>query len=1139
MQIKIVYFANLIPNKWESIVQEQLNYLKSLDLYNIAINIYFSAISNKTEILKLQKLLNTKYNKIQLKNIYEDNVYEYPGIKTIYQIAEDDDNTILLYFHSKGITSNQHDIRRYLMENTIKNYQEAINEFKKNKFLDVVCAIPHKDGFAYFNFFWTRSSYVRNYCSRPEVSDNRYIWEVWIGTEFSRKKKIVTFSPIIKYDTVQNQHEVWNLQNKTITKTEYIPTNEELSKIELKELEFESKISEPSRISNNIKSKKTLNPDVINPDVINPNVINPDVINPDVINPDVIIYDNIKFSSRKPSICSTPKCRPLCTSQKSNLGTTTHLGVEQIEGLSEASIKTKINKEIKIVKEETKIVKEFIKHNILDSCNPYQIFEYCKNKGQYVLQIGMSTGLDTYMLGKRFKKVIGIEENSKYYIRLDSNIRTYCNKNIIVVKKKLVMKKKENKNMITFKEIIYNYIVKPNEKLGLICCDLNQDDILEEIFNFAFINKIRIFIKFSIDNIKNYHYLFHYFNYNEKLLEKKTWMLFEPKVNNELQIIKKNMPIIIIGFNQYTYISKMVKQLENYTKDIIIIDNGSTFKPLLKYYDEEYKYTLLKMDSNHGHKVYEDKFVKYLVGDLFIITDPDLEFNKNLPKNYISELIKISNEYKAGRVGFALLIDAPDIRTELSYASLPIKEWEGRFWKNKINHPYLELYNAPIDTTFCLLNTIHNKFGLTIRIAGNYTCKHLPWHHYFYKDLLKEEYDYYLLNNKSTNFWKDDNKDNNDVKIVNDNIDTNINNNYSRISIEGVDSDDENIDMTILERVKNIKGVAINIGPELDLDKYFKKVIQEQQLFTTIRQFIFDKVDINDDIKYLNINLNGQEEEMLEEILHICYINNIKLTIDVNNYKNLDKYKYLLDFFVCSKINNLRLLEVNNDYCKDFIKKNMPCVIIGYNQLTYIKLMVTQLEKYTNDIIIIDNNSSYSPLIEYYRSEYKYTLLKQKENYGHKVYEKNFMNKIVGDMYILTDPDIEFNKEMPDNWIESLVKISNYFQAEKTGLALLYDAPDIRTDCICFGKNIYDWESQYWIYKFYYKNFEIYSAALDTSTCLVNKQNKNSGHYRVAGNFLAKHLPWHKNFEKNIPKDEYDCYLKNNISSNYFKLSKK
>jgi hypothetical protein len=37
-----------------------------------------------------------------------------------------------------------------------------------------------------------RSSYVRNYCSRPEISENRYIWEVWIGNEFSRKKEIIT-----------------------------------------------------------------------------------------------------------------------------------------------------------------------------------------------------------------------------------------------------------------------------------------------------------------------------------------------------------------------------------------------------------------------------------------------------------------------------------------------------------------------------------------------------------------------------------------------------------------------------------------------------------------------------------------------------------------------------------------------------------------------------------------------------------------------------------------------------------------------------------------------------------------------------------------------------------------------------------
>ena len=42
------------------------------------------------------------------------------------------------------------------------------------------------------------------------------------------------------------------------------------------------------------------------------------------------------------------------------------------------------------------------------------------------------------------------------------------------------------------------------------------------------------------------------------------------------------MSIVVIGFNQYTYISKMIKQLEPYSNDIIIIDNNSDYKPLIK-----------------------------------------------------------------------------------------------------------------------------------------------------------------------------------------------------------------------------------------------------------------------------------------------------------------------------------------------------------------------------------------------------------------------------------------------------------------------------------------------------------------------------------------------------------------------------
>jgi hypothetical protein len=136
MKIKIVYFAYLAPDKWEKIVVEQLDSLKKIDLYDIASNIYMSVISDDIEIEKLKILLKNNYSKIEIKNIYKENVYEYPGLKTIYQIAEDDDDTYLLYFHSKGMTSNQHETRQYMFKYTIENYKEGIRELIKNKDLE-------------------------------------------------------------------------------------------------------------------------------------------------------------------------------------------------------------------------------------------------------------------------------------------------------------------------------------------------------------------------------------------------------------------------------------------------------------------------------------------------------------------------------------------------------------------------------------------------------------------------------------------------------------------------------------------------------------------------------------------------------------------------------------------------------------------------------------------------------------------------------------------------------------------------------------------------------------------------------------------------------------------------------------------
>jgi len=116
----------------------------------------------------LKQLIKSDYPKIEIANHFYENVYEYVGIKNVYDISsEQEDNTIILYFHSKGMTSYQDDDRRKLFNKTISNYKDAIEAFENDKEIDIVCAIPNHNGFAYYNFFGYGRLMLKNgYLSR-------------------------------------------------------------------------------------------------------------------------------------------------------------------------------------------------------------------------------------------------------------------------------------------------------------------------------------------------------------------------------------------------------------------------------------------------------------------------------------------------------------------------------------------------------------------------------------------------------------------------------------------------------------------------------------------------------------------------------------------------------------------------------------------------------------------------------------------------------------------------------------------------------------------------------------------------------------------------------------------------------------
>jgi hypothetical protein len=111
------------------------------------------------------------------------------------------------------MTSNQDEIRIKLFNHTIKNYNIYIDEFINNPELEVAGMIPNNSGFIFYNFFWARASYIHNYCSKPEntpeyIKDERYTWEMWLGKDYCNKKeKVITYSPIIKYNSIYNNED--------------------------------------------------------------------------------------------------------------------------------------------------------------------------------------------------------------------------------------------------------------------------------------------------------------------------------------------------------------------------------------------------------------------------------------------------------------------------------------------------------------------------------------------------------------------------------------------------------------------------------------------------------------------------------------------------------------------------------------------------------------------------------------------------------------------------------------------------------------------------------------------------------------------------------------------------------------------
>jgi len=219
--------------------------------------------------------------------------------------------------------------------------------------------------------------------------------------------------------------------------------------------------------------------------------------------------------------------------------------------------------------------------------------------------------------------------------------------------------------------------------------------------------------------------------------------------------IPEKIPIVVIAYNNLFFVRKFIDQLKKYDNPIILFDNKSTYEPLLEYYKEikkelGSKIDIRLMDNNYGSGVYMT--FNHTLPSIFILSDPDLELNPRMPKNFSEIFLELSNKYQAYKIASALDISEPEklLTCENYSGNKSIYDWETQYWKVRVPDDTYELYNAghPMDTTFCLINNNYSKEN-KIRIAGDFTAKHLPWYKNYIKDNVSEkELEHWKKNNK-------------------------------------------------------------------------------------------------------------------------------------------------------------------------------------------------------------------------------------------------------------------------------------------------------------------------------------------------------------------------------------------------------
>lgn len=206
-----------------------------------------------------------------------------------------------------------------------------------------------------------------------------------------------------------------------------------------------------------------------------------------------------------------------------------------------------------------------------------------------------------------------------------------------------------------------------------------------------------------------------------------------------------DVPIFIICRDRLTPLQQLVQWLENagYT-NIILVDNASTYPPLVAYLDTV-PHETIRLSENVGHLAVWQRnlhtlFSSKTLPGFYVVTDCDVVPDDSCPHNVIEkfhDLLVEPGAHSIDKVGFSLRID--DLPDSYRFKQEVI-DWESQSWSKEIKPG---VYEANIDTTFALYkpDRAHSCSRGALRTGTPYIARHMPW--YLDSFQLNEEEEYY------------------------------------------------------------------------------------------------------------------------------------------------------------------------------------------------------------------------------------------------------------------------------------------------------------------------------------------------------------------------------------------------------------